>query len=315
MSAVDFGEDLSRSDLPLEMISKLLTAAQQQNAPTEDDLTPDYETVSPLEDIHNVDVIAGSPNVDEELPFDSLQEIAYGMRVPQGPYPYDLVHTTVGTGFTFPDSGKIHAGRLSSNADTHIKIDHDVWLDMGTGIFAFALWIIKTSTGTYGIINKRDIAATLNAGVEFWISGTTINVRISDGTNTALLSGSLATLNNGVKHSVIVNIPASGNLELFIDNVSISTVSRGSVGNINNTRDLIILGRDNAGIIQDQYSGDWAWLVWKKTEIFNSAQRTDFHTNGILDLRTTKDVEVICIPGMNNENSLANATPALCTPV
>lgn len=308
----DYSDDLSRSDLSLEMIARLMTAAQQQNLPVEDDLTPDYESVSPLEDIHNTIVVAGTADLEKEETDDHIEELPYFMRTPESPYPYDLIHTTVGAGFSFPKTGKKHAGRISDNADTHIKVDHDsedARLDMGSAKFAFAFWIIKTSVGAYGIVTKRDIANTTNAGIEIWVDGTTINVRIADGTNTVLLSGTLATLNDGNFHSVIINIPDTGNLEIFIDNVSKGTVDRGSVASINNTRDVIICGRDNNGTIQDKLVGDFAWFIWKKTEIFDSTQRDDFHNNGLLDLRTTADVEVITIPGMMNENPMPNASP------
>ncbi|MCV0398557.1 MAG: hypothetical protein K5785_01025 [Nitrosarchaeum sp.] len=314
MSSTDFGEDLSRSNLSLEMIAKLMTAAQQQNLPVEDDLTPDYETVSPLEDIHDVSIIAGIVDLNKEETVDHVQELPYLMRTPENPYPYDLIHTTVGSGFGFPDSGKKHAGRISDNANTHIKVDHDAdaaRLDMGAGTFAIAFWIIKTSSGTYGIVTKRDIANTTNAGIEIWVDNTTIYVRIADGTNSVLLSGTLAALNDGNWHSVIINIPDTGNLEIFIDNVSKGTVSRGSVASINNTRDVIICGRDNNGTIQDKLVGDFAWFVWKKTEIFDATQRNDFHSNGLLDLAASADVEVITIPGILNENPMPNCTPSL----
>ena len=307
----DYGDDLSRSDLSLEMIARLMTATQQQNLPIEDDLTPDYLTVSPLEDIHNVSVVAGTADLEKEETDDHIQELPYMMRTPESPYCYDLVHTTVGAGFTFPSIGKKYAGRISNNADTHIKVDHDsvdARLDMAAASFAFAFWILKTSVGTYGIVTKRNIANITNAGIEIWVDGTTINVRIADGTNTTLLSGTLATLNDGTFHSIIVNIPNTGNLEIFIDNISKGTVARGSVASIDNTRDVIITARDNAGVIENELVGDFAWFIWKKTEIFNSTQRTDFHTNGLLDLRTTVAVEVITIPGMMNENPMPNAS-------
>ena len=312
----DYIDDLSRSDTSFALQAKILTAMQQANLPLEDDLTPDYGTVSPLEDIHNVSVIAGTADLEKEECDDHIQEIMYSRRVVDSPYPYDLVHTTVGTGFAFPDTGKKHAGRIANAADTYIKVDHDATdnkLDMGTGIFAFAFWIIKTTTGTYGIMTKRNIANTTNAGIEIWVDGTTVNIRLADGTNTILLTGTDANLNDGNFHSVIVNVPASGNLEVFIDNVSQGTQARGSVANINNTRDVIITGRDNAGTIEDELDGDFAWVLWKKTEIFSSAQRADYHSNGLIDLSASADVEVIVIPGVWNENPMPNATPVLFT--
>ena len=312
MSAVDFGDDLSHSDLSLSIIAKLLTAVQQQNLPIEDELIPDYITVSPLHDIHDVTVTAGSVDSETQETAVSLVELPYFMRVPESPYPYDLVHSTVGTGFSFPISGRKHAGRISCNGNTYIKVNHQSpRLNMNNDSFGVAFWIIKTSAGIYGIVTKRDIANTTNAGFEIWVDGNTINVRIADGINTILLSASLATLNDGNPHSVIVNVSSMGNLEIFIDNVSSGTIQRGSVGNLNNIRDVIIFGRDNADTIQNKLDGDIAWFVCKKTEIFDVQQRDDFHSNGLLDLTSSPSTEVITIPFMSNENPQPNCTPGL----
>jgi len=312
--SIDFGEDLSRST-PLGIIAKLMTNAQQQNLPIEDDLTPDYQTVSPLEDIHDVSILIDSGLIEEDTD-DHIQEFPYVMKTPESPYPYDLIHNTIGAGFSFPETGKKFAGRISNNSDTHIKIDHDSVdsrLDVGNGSFAFAFWIFKTSTGTQGIFSKRDIMVTTNAGIDIAIQGTSVNLRISDGVNVIVLSGDIPSLNDGNPHSVIINVPDTGNLEVFIDNVSMSTIDRGLVGNINNTRDVIIFGRETNGVVIQELDGDMAWFIWKKTEIFDATQRADYHSDGLLDLRTTQDVEVITIPGMVNENPLPNASIGRCS--
>jgi len=171
-----------------------------------------------------------------------------------------------------------------------------------TGASGLAFWVKNLGASTYGMANKRNILNTTNAGVEMWLSGgTTLNARVADGTNTALLSQALTgvDLTEDVWHSVIVNIPASGNMEVFADIVSKGTQSTGSVASVNNSRDGYIFARDNNGTIQDKAVGDFSNLVWKK-EVFSSAQRTDYHTNGILDLDST-DIEIVHLP-LNYDN-------------
>ncbi len=319
MSSFDSNDDLSRSDLTLEMIARLQSASIQQNQPIEDDLTPDYLTVSPLEDIHDVSVTAGSADVDKEDTDDHIDEIPYMRRVAESPYPYDLIHTTVGPGFGFPDSGKKHAGGITCAGDTYIKIDHDPngKTDMGDGSFGVAFWIRNPGIQSYGILCKKSVSALANIGLDIRISASqTITVTKSGTSGFVNIAGfeSLfgVDLDDGDWHSVMINFEPT-NMEIFFDNISVADVPHADVGNINNTRATYVCARDNGSTIFNKLAGDIAWLVWKKTEIFDATQRTDFHSNGLLDLRTTKDVEVITIPGMINDNPSPNASPSMCS--
>ena len=194
----------------------------------------------------------------------------------------------------------------------YITIQDNTKLAMGTGKFGVAFMWNKTGTGTHGILCKRNIANTTNAGIEIWISGgTTINCRIADGTNTVLISATVATLNDGNWHDVIINVPDTGNLEILVDTVSKATQARGSVASINNSRVAYILARDNAGTIQDKVSGNVALLHWKKTEIFSSTQISNYHNAGIIDNSTSKDVDVTFFPFNGDSNPQPDETMGL----
>lgn len=317
MSA-DFSEDLSRSELTVSEFAKIMTRLQQLQPQSEDDSINNWQTVSPLIDEHDLAIIAGIADVDEsEISEYALGNLPYRFFTPVGPYPYPLVHTTIGAGFTFPNSGKKFAGNCLAAGDTHIKVDHDAWMNVAALAQGVAFWIKKTSTGTYAILCKKDISTTTLAGIHIQIASTTVNCRISDGTNTALLAGTLAALNDGNWHSVIINIPAAGNMEIFFDKVSAATQARGSVASISNSRAAYIFGEDNAGTIEKEYDGNAALFIWKKNEIFDATDITDFHDNGYYDLtdgNASKDIEVITIPYMDIESAMPNATVGRCAP-
>lgn len=312
MSA-DYSEDLSRSDLSIEQFAKVMTRLQQQNPPIDDDAVIDWQGISPLIDEHDLDIEVGGTDVEEEdFSEYAAEDGPYRFFTPVGPYMYPLVHTTVGSGITFPNTGKKFAGHCLNAGDTHIKVDDDDWMDMAAAAFGVAFWIKKTSTGTYAILCKKDISTTTLAGIHIQISSTTITCRISDGTNTVLLSGTDADINDGDWHSVIINIPASGNLEILIDKVSQGTVDRGSVASIDNTRPTYIQAEDNAATIQNELDGAMSMFIWKKSEIFDSTDIDDFHDNGYYDLvdgtNQDQDIEVITIPFWSFANPMPNFT-------
>jgi hypothetical protein len=244
-----------------------------------------------------------TPNATDGIIQKSYQDRTYFRKTPTQILAYSLSHTEFGTA-QFPLSDRKFSGR-GVNTNYYQKIDpysSSTIMDVGANPFNLKIWTKKTTTGTYGIFCKRDVSAISNPGIEFWISGTTINIRIADGINTSTLTVSFANLNDGIWHSIIVNVPATGNLEIFIDKVSQGTTPRGSVGSVTNSRSAYFLARDNAGAIQDKFAGDWAWFSWSKG-VLSQQQIDDFHDTGLLDY--TQD-EIITIPAMGNGQPLPN---------
>lgn len=312
MSARDFAEDFNKSaaTIGLEAIAKLLTALQKRTPKVEDDDIIKWLMYAPLVDLHDTTVVFAGPTIEK-----TRQDLHFGMiklrkYIPNPVQAYDLVHTTVGTAMAFVDAKHKLGGNGSISGATHIKTDNNTFMDMGSGSLAFALWVREIPVGIHGLLNKRDIATTTNAGFEIWISGgNTVNVRIADGTNTALLSAAVSPidLNDGLWHSIIINIPATGNMEVFVDKVSKGTQATGSVANINNTRDFFMFARDNAGTIQDKMTGLVSTWTWKKGEIFTSAQRNQWHDDGVLDVDAASDREVTTFEFDNIDTPMPNA--------
>lgn len=236
-----------------------------------------------------------------------LNEVGYIRKIPAEVLADSILYTPIGT-FEFPLETRIFGGLTRLDGTQYYKLDpylSSTQMDMGSSGFSISWNHKKTSSGTYGIFCKRDMSNTTNPGIEIWISGTTINLRIADGTNTVLLSATFANLNDGNRHTIVCNVPNSGNLEIFVDKVSHGTISRSLVGSVTNSRSAYIFTRDNAGVLQDKYVGDFAWISWKK-EIMSSQDRIDFHDNCLLNYKTATDTEVLTIPFQSNTDPMPN---------
>lgn len=306
----DLSDDLHRAvqNFGMDVIAKLLTTVHNRTIPETKNISlKRWIVYAPLIKRLDQTITIGGVDISKDETKGVFTTNAYFRFIPNNPHLYQLTHTLTGTPVFPTETVKQIGGGVQLNGTQHITTTHHADLNMGSGSFGFALWIKKTTTGIYGIICKRDIQNTTNAGIEFWIDGTTLYLRISDGTNTSLLSVTVANINNGSWHSVIANIPNSGNLEIFVDKVSQGTQARGSVASVNNSRDCYEWARDNNGVIQNKFDGMLKWFVWK-AEIWTSQQITDFHDNGILKLNSSNTVDVIVRPLIAEVTAKPNAT-------
>lgn len=306
----DLADDLHRAvqNFGLDTISKILSTVHNRTIPeVKNTALKRWIIYAPLIKRLDQTITIGGVDVEKAETKGNFVTNAYFRYIPNNPHLYQLSHTLTGTPTFLTENVKHIAGGVSLDGSQYITTTHHADLDMGSGSFGIAFWVKKTTTGTYGIVCKRNIVNTTNAGFEVWLDGATINVRISDGTNTTLLSVIFSNLNNGQWHSVIINIPNTGNLEIFVDGISQGTQTRGSVGSVNNTRDCYEWARDNNGTVQDKFSGRLKWFVWKK-EIWTTQQITDFHSNGILKLNSSNTVDVIVRPLIAEVTVKPNAT-------
>lgn len=301
MSLEQFSGFLHRNpSLDDNQIATILTMWQQLNPPIDDTADQELDVIANPTRVRSTTVKTG-PGDEIATPTRRRKTGMYRRRAPQQCTAFDPIITKTGT-VSYPNpTGATAFSQIFGclgimNGTQWISFSDAPRLAAGSGKTAFACWVLNPGTGTYGLLCKRNIANTTNAGIEIWITGgNSINVRIADGTNTVLLTVS-ATLNDGNPHSIIINVPDAGNLEIFVDNVSKGTISRGSVGSITNTRTTYVLARDNAGTPQDLYSGSIALVQWKKGEIFSSGQRTDYHSNGVIDTSGSATVDCFLVP-------------------
>jgi len=298
-----------------DQVTQLLTMFQGLNPPIQN--ATDFELDVLADQVRyrsTTQVVATSPNYPQNR---ERKTGMYQRRPPKEVTAFNSVFALNGAmSYAFPVHELINAfpqlfGCLGfATGSQYQTITDDTRLAVDSGKTGVAFMVINPS-GTGGIICKRDIANTTNAGMEIWISGgTTINVRIADGTHTTLLSVTYASLADGNPHKVICNIPDSGNLEIFVDGASQGTIDRGSVGSITNSRTCYTLCRDNAGTPQAKYNGQIALLFWKKGEIFSSQQRTDYG-NGVIDTSTSSTTDIFSIP-YNYDGIQPDCTVALC---
>jgi len=241
----------------------------------------------------------------------AIDNTGYFRKIPAIIQPYAITHANTGT-LTFPETGLNHGGRATAAGTQNIQLSQmgsTTSMDMGTGAFGISFWVKNVGAGTYGILCKKNILASLNAGFDVLISGSSVICRLSDGTSETIMSKTLSgiDLTEDSWHSIIVNVPATGDMEVFADNTSQGTTARGLIGNVNNTRDAVVFGRDNNGTIVDEFVGDLSWLCWKKGEIFDATQRTAFHSGGLLDYDTASTTEVTTIPFLQSSVALPNS--------
>lgn len=302
MSLEQFSGFLHRNpSLDDNQIATILTMWQQLNPPIDDTADQELDVIANPTRVRSTTVIAG-PASEVVTPTRRLKTGMYRRRAPQQCTAFDPTITKNGT-VSYPNpTGATPFSQIFGclgimNGTQWTSFSDAPRFAFGSGSLGFAAWVLNPGTGTYGLFCKRNIANTTNAGVEIWISGgNTISCRISDGTNTVLTSV-IKTLNDGLPHSIIINIPSGvASVEIFVDNVSQGILPRTGVGSITNTRTAYILARDNAGTPQDLYSGSIALIQVKKGEIFSSQQRTDYHSNGIIDTSGSPTVDCFLVP-------------------
>lgn len=288
------------------LIDKLITNLQQQQPEIKGDPKKVKKIIAGQVRRKTQTVVIGSYGLNPTY-VRGVETDFFRKKLPAISKSYSLIHTVTGTEVLESIlNAKFGAGAIN-DATKHITTNDDPQIAVGSGSFCIACWYKSTSTAAnHGIVCKRNIAATTNAGFDVYVAtGNTIELRISDGTNTTLSSKSSATIHNGVWHSIICNIPSAGNLEIFVDGSSIGTTARGSVGSVTNTRSLYEMARDNAGTIQEKLNGSIAFFVIVKN-ILSAQQITDW-TNGMVDMTN----EVFLRPYVANWNAEPNMTSGL----
>jgi hypothetical protein len=316
MSSSDFGEDLSRSNLPLEIIAKLMTNAQQQAEPLENDTDIDYEIVSPLEDIHNVGITAGSADVDDDTDQDLNANVAMFRRVPESPFPYDLVHVTSGGSLAFPIDGRIFSAGAETDGATKINITDDTLLNP-TDKFAWIMMLYPVANtvagggGTSTLLHKGDGTWTPSAWTVMYANPATegdnmlsIKVRVGGSNKQFVYNYTPLTW---VTLGVSWEGGSVNELKFYVNGVKTgSTIS--TTGTLDVVAgDMSVFGRANS--THYAYSGSKiAWLT-----VLNAAPAAswflDVH-NGILDTTET-NAEITTIPFWSNENAQPNCTPGI----
>ena len=310
MTISDFIDNLlvSSSNFTAEFINQMRNIMNKNNINEVFDVLKNYTVVLKNEKVkHSIDytcAVVTSFDADGSDTTNHNQVQLYTRKIPNTILADSLLFTNSGT-WVFPLEGSTMGGLSRLAGTQYIKVDpynSSTQMDLGSGGFSISWNHKKTTTGTYGIFCKRDMSNTTNAGVEIWVNSTTINCRIADGTNTSLCSVTFANLNDGNRHTIVCNVPNSGNLEIFVDKISQGTQPRGSVANLTNVRSAYIFARDNAGTIQDSFSGDAGLFSWKR-EVMSTQDITDFHDNYLLNYKSASNTEILTFPfHTTNEN-------------
>lgn len=302
MSSTDFGEDLSRSNLPLELIAKLMTQAQQNNIPLEEDIVIDYCTMSPLQDIHNITTTIGQVDAEPQETAEHLASTAMFRRVPESPFPYDLVHTLNGSGLTFPTADRKHGARVDFDGSSYITIGHNsTIMDVTAKGWNLFLHLPATESGdALQYIFRKGTAYSLHVRAH------------SDAANTlrytAVHGGSSVTFDYTYTPGTWFHVGIkddAGSQEIWIDETSEDTDTVAGASDTNTTD--FSIGADAGGSNPIKSGSRMAWFSWFNYALTKSL--SDGHNNGILDTNTAK--EITTIPFWGNVNPQPDATPGI----
>lgn len=306
--SIDFSEDLSRSEVSLQLFAKIISALQNQNPPIDDDSIIDWEGVSPLVDLHNVDIDVGAADIEKTEYLATVTPMMYGRRIPANPLAYDLTHTTHGN-LSFPnpmDEALKYAGGCKTDGTGYIVIDDHDLFDFANAM-GIPIWLKLPATaggdGIQTIIDKEDFALEIDAHAT---AANRLRGRVTIGgmdyevtyTYTPNAWFAVILYHDGTNLTIYVNdtqqdqIAAAGSIDTNATNLGILAKADGSQKCKANT--MI------------------AWLgIYDMT--INSTWRTNWFTNGILDLSGDGLYEITTIPFVSDENPRPNFMPGLAT--
>jgi hypothetical protein len=299
------------TEFGLTNLARIMSSVNKKTSPKLDNISLRYWGIlSPLVDKHTSTVTLGVTDIVDTETQGQGNPVSYFRKIPSTVRIFQSLSTLTGSP-TFPLSNLKMAGKGVFNGSMYMQVSPLMGtgdLDMGTGAFGVGVWLKPTDNGTYEILCKRDASGVSSTGMEMYITGGTMVLKISDGTTVQTLTSSAINYTDGAWHSFHWNVPASGNLEVFFDGVSKGTLAR-TAGSITTGRNTYVFGRDNAGVADQKYNGSASWFVWKRS-IWSSQNITDYRTNQLLDHSVASNDEILTFPLMFDANPYPVSTVA-----
>ena len=200
----------------------------------------------------------------------------------------NTVHDATGnTGNQFNDNGNTASGTgvLSKDAvfvaastqklTTSVAASAD--LSPGTGDFSYSLWMKPTSHTVNSDVLYNGASGSTTAGLDLrYLTSGVLEPLFSDGTNRAFFT-SVATLSNGTWYHVVVTGSRAGNMTLYINGSSDSSVSitTESLSSVSITNFVLGFG----GGTSNYYDGALDEVaVWHR--VLSSTEVTDLYNSG-----------------------------------
>lgn len=302
MVSTDISNAVSQS-LGYSEFLKLQTRIQKLNNVIQDTLESDWLVVSPLIDIHNIELIVGSATVERtEIPY-YADPIPYFRRIPTAVRAYDLVHVdTNATGLTFPnpiDSSTKYHGKSTTNGSSYQIINDHSYFDVNNLLISCWLNLQATEAGDNA---QTIIEKTGSFSIQIDPHATASNqIRCSSIVST--VSKDL-TFNYTADtwFCLIVKINST-NIEAFVNNSSQGTTATGS--NYDGTANNVgIFGKpDGTQLLTNGNSIAWLTLADKNAD---STWRSNFQ-NGILDYETASNEEITTFPYIGGLQAVPNS--------
>jgi hypothetical protein len=302
MVSTDISNAISQA-LGLSEFVKLQTRIQKINNVIGDNFITDWLIVSPLIDIHNIDLVVGSANLETTETPKYVDPIGYARRIPTTVRAYDLIHdNTNATGLTLPnpseESTKFHGKAKTDGSSYQIINDHS-WFDVSN--LVIGVWLnlpsTQTSDSTQTILDKTD----------------SFSIKIdphSTASNQIRCSSIVSSASKDVTFSytadtwfcLIVKINSTS-IEVFKDNVSQGTTSTGSNFDTNSNNIGIFGKPDGSELLKSASS--MSMLTFGDKDV-DSTWRSNFQ-NGILDYESATDEEITTFPYLANYEAVPNS--------
>ena len=289
---VEISEALSKSkDITTETFAQIITSQQTQTDPVDDELPPDWLTISPLIDLHVQTVIAGRADVDISKAFDSVSPICCFRRIPPLVRSYGLIHDdSNASGLSFPSPMNEIGGAGAKTDGTAYQIINDSdWFDVNNFVMAMHLYLPATASGD---AIKTIIEKAASFGIQIDAHATAANqIRCSVTVSSSAKEVTFTYTPN--TWFTLIFLADATNLTVWKDNVQAGQIATGAAHDTN-ANNVGIWG--TASGTQLMKSGCKIALLTFGDKAINSTWRGNYHTDKTLDWEGAATEEITTYP-------------------
>jgi hypothetical protein len=249
--------------------------------------------------LRTTSVTAGSPNLTDTNTKD-LMVYNWRRKKPTNTYTYDLIHTSTGSGFTFPSSNTWDGARVDTDGTSYITITDHTDFDFTDEIGICMKVILPASGGGFVLcekVNEYRLRVVDTNTLEWAIY-----------TGGAYQTAVTYTYTPLTEYSIVATYKSTGSgQKLYINGILEDSDS--ITGAINNsTGNLCIMA--TAGGTNISPSGTSMAYFGLLNKELSSSWVTDYHTNSLYDT-SDGNIEVTTINFIGNDNVTTNAEVGL----
>ncbi len=233
-------------------------------------------------------------------------------KVPNSPDTYPLVHTTNGSGLTFPVKDTKFGGRCDFEGTSYITIADDTILEPTDEISVSAWYFLPASDGSFHWLYAKDNASATYQGLILNTMTNVLRTEVRVGGGTSLIDFTY-TPNTWFHYTMTWKGSTENRFRIYIDKVQQGSDVT-TVGTLNQSNDPLGIGARPNGTLISQATTRMAHLSLLHDEVnqtwidnhFDAFMNTD-HTD------TDGFKEITTIPFVGDETPLPDAYAGLCS--